>query len=184
MLNSSNTTVYETEEIALAAIIFYYIDFVMRSSFLLSHIAYFLVVISYPELQKMTLFQMHHVNICGLCQSILYSSWLGSIEPGFNDPNLNFIVCNISEFCSSVFKYSRSYSILVLAFYRLYAVKKFSSYMKFANNLKATALTGAINWIIPIILFFSNKYATGSEPGYFCADGNYSNSFLYTMFKF
>ncbi len=175
-MNSSlpalNTTL-ASGSISIDIIVLSFMDFAARIFFFLTHAAYVLLVLSYAELQKITLFQMHHVNIIGLFQSVMYTSWLGSVTPALNNEYWNNVVCLISEFCSSVFKYARSYSIFVLALYRLYAVVSFTNYKAVANNVWYTLLTGCIAWFIPIVLFFANKYATGSEPGYFCADGRF-----------
>ncbi len=169
---ASNSSI-ESASISTEVLVLTFLDFAARISFFLTHAGYFIIVLTYGELQKITLFPMHHVNIIGLFQSVLYTSWLGSITPALNSEYWNNVVCLISEFCSSVFKYARSYSIFILALYRLYAVLSFTKYKVFSTNIWYTLLSGLISWTIPIILFFSNKYATGSGPGYFCADGNF-----------
>ncbi len=169
LLNQTYDSNIETPFIIL---FFGYIDFLTRISFFIAHFVYFIIVCMIDELKKITYFQMHHINICGLFQSILYVSWLGSVVPSLNNDTWNYIVCQISEFCSSVFKYSRSYSILVLAAYRLIAVYKLNEYKIISKSYKYTVLTGILVWLIPILIFFINKYSTNSGPGYYCADGN------------
>ena len=178
---TSNNTITSSDPFAdasLIVIILYFIDFAMRICFLLTHVAYFIVVILFKSLQKLSYFPLHHINICGLFQGVLYTSWLGSVTPGFSDPYLNEVVCLISEFCSSVFKYSRSYSILVLAIYRLYGAYKPMAYKAFAKDKKFMISSTLFCWIFPSIVFFINKNLTGSVPGYFCSDGLYSHLYF------
>ena len=156
---------------------FGYVDMIMRSSFLVTHVIYFIIIWLVPKLKTIEFFQMHQVNVCGLFQSFLYTSWIGSVVPALSSEYANFIVCQISEFCSSVFKYSRSYAIFVLACYRIIAVYKFHSYKSFSRSYMYTIVTSAFVWITPILIFFIDKYLTGSGPGYFCADGCLNLSF-------
>lgn len=176
LYKSSNTTTPSSDPMADASflvIFLYFIDFGMRICFFLTHVAYFTVVFLYKGLQKLTYFPLHHINICGFCQGVLYVSWLGSVTPRLNDPYWNNVVCLISEFCSSVFKYSRCHSIFVLAIYRVYGAYRPMAYKVFAQDKKIMVGTTLFCWIFPTIVFFTNKNLTGSVPGYFCSDGLY-----------
>ena len=82
-------------------------------------------------------------------------------------------MCKLSEASYAILRYTRSYSIVVIAVYRALAVYRINLYKKIALSLKFSILSAIFTWIITIIIFLLNKYSTGAIPGkIICFDGS------------
>ncbi len=151
------------------------INIYSRYAFLISNLAYFVIIACFKRTRKVSFFQVHHINLIGLLQSILITSWSFNANPNFENEQINRLLCFISELLWGTLKYIRAYSVLVLAYYRYLAVFKPIIYKKISKSLKYSLFTALLSWIISFLIFFISKYSTGSSAGFECSDGNGSN---------
>ena len=102
-----------------------------------------------------------------------------------NDPNLNKVLCVISEVAWALLKTLRTYSIGLIAVYRLIAVFKPALFKKINKSL--WYLIGSILsiYLICIIIYLVPKYVLNTTYGYlYCFDGfsKNKNDSLYYFF--
>lgn len=161
-----------------------FLDNTTRSFSLIIHTIYFIIVFTHSkQMIQLSLFHMHHVNIIGFMSALHYSMWINSVQPQFADPILNRVFCSMAETAFAVFKFTRAYSILGLALYRVLAVFKLNMYKRVCESYSFTALSTALIWLCGIVVFLIGKYAVNTQPGpILCIDGsspNQLNSILY-----
>ena len=111
-----------------------YIDTATRFIVLGTGVCYFILVMAFKHLRKITFFQMHHVNFIGLIQGIILSAWSFNIYPALGNKILDEVFCFVSEILWGTLKNARAYAVLVLALYRYGAIFKASSYKKVSES--------------------------------------------------
>lgn len=161
-----------------------FLDNATRAFSLIIHTIYFIIVFTHQkQMIQLSLFHMHHVNIIGLMSALHYSMWINSVQPLFPDPILNRVFCSMAETAFAVFKFTRAYSILGLALYRVLAVFKINLYKQVCESYSFTVVTTALIWLCGIFVFLIGKYAVNTIPGpILCIDGSSPyqlNSILY-----
>jgi hypothetical protein len=176
-INNNTSSIANTFEISI-----HYLDIISRFMVLFSNITYFIIIFSFKKLKNITYFQMHHVNLIGLIQGIILTSWSFNIYPAIGDPILDAILCYISEILWGTLKHIRAYSVLVLAMYRYVAVFNATYFKTFSKCYKYLILSSLFVWLIPFILYFITKYSTNSTYGLFCRDGFNTNTTLFITY--
>lgn len=148
------------------------IDNASRMILLATHTLYLFIVIFFKEFQKVSYFNMTHINIIGFLTGIHYCLWINKKFPTFDDIKLNEILCSVSEVVWAVFKYARAYSILVLAVYRYIAVYRAKSFSQISRSIVYAVLSSVLVWLVSGIIFLIAKYSGQSYPGLIiCYDG-------------
>lgn len=87
------------------------VDYSFRGLCFVIHAIYFLIVLFTKELQKISLIHMHHTNLIGLLTGFHYSIWIAWVQPATPYPELNVVLCTISDAFWAIIKYARCYSI-------------------------------------------------------------------------
>ena len=153
-------------------------DIIFRVAALGAHIFYFLVVIFIKEMRSISLLYMHQVNFYGLLFILHFVCYIGVTRPSFQDQALNDVLCTMSEILWSSLKYLRSYSVLLLALFRMVAVMKGQMFKKWVNSSKITLFTVIFSVILSIGFTFIFKFAFRNTSGsFYCYDG-YSPVFV------
>ena len=138
-----------------------------------TNLLYFIIVSKLKILRKISLFTTHHVNLIGLVQSILVSSWSFNSYPIFQNEYSNKMLCFISEMLWTSLKYTRAYSILILALYRYLSVFNKKYFKKISNSIKFTILTGLLPRLISFWnIFYFKIFNWNYTFGFMCLDGN------------
>ena len=138
---------------------------------LIANIVYFLVLIRFKRLQKLSYYHIHHINFIGLAQSVLIVSYAFFVYPAFDNLIANQIMCYISETLWGTLKFVRAYSTMILAMYRYCAVFERIFFNTLSSSIKWTILTTAFSWSISFFIYFISKYLIGTTYGIFCLDG-------------
>lgn len=154
-----------------------FIDYTARALCLFIHIGYFFIVAFSKDLKKIPLIPMHHTNLIGLLTAIHYCIWITWNEPDTGNNTINNVLCHTSETFWALTKFSRSFSILILAIYRLVAVFRVTLFKKIVENLKLYLATVFLVWFVSAIVFLIAKFSSHTLPGLiFCYDGYSPNS--------
>lgn len=149
-----------------------WVDYSFRILFLVVHLAYFLVVAVFRDLQKISLIHMHHTNLIGLLSGIHYCIWIAWGQPATGNPIADDILCHISEIFWSTSKTARCYSILVLAIYRLIAVYRINLFKQIVKSMRVYLISIFMVWFIPALIFILAEFTSHAQPGYIiCYDG-------------
>lgn len=147
-------------------------DYSFRIVFLLVHLAYFLVVGLFRELQKISLIHVHHTNLIGLLTGMHYCIWIAWSRPVTGDALADSILCHISEAFWALSKVARCYSILILAVYRLIAVYRINLFKRILKSTRVYFLSIFLVWLFPALIFVLSKFVSRSQPGLImCYDG-------------
>lgn len=158
-----------------------FIDYSARAFCLFVHSVYFILVLSQQELRKLSLIHMHHTNILGLITGLTYCIWIPWTLPNTGNKQLDSILCSFSELLWALIKFTRSYSIAVLAVYRLIAVYRVNLFKKIVKNIKLYVLSILMVWLVSSAVFFIGKYSSNTGPGpIYCIDGS-SPVFINTL---
>jgi large-conductance mechanosensitive channel len=136
---------------------------------LISNIVYFLILVFLKDVKKVSLFQIHHINMIGFFQNALVIAWSFYKNEKYYETSS---LCYISEILWGTLKFVRAYLVLILALYRYFAVKKPTFYKKVHTSFKYAIVTGSIPWLTSFCIFFISKYSIKSTSGYMCLDGN------------
>lgn len=159
----------------------------MFSSFsvLVSNLVYFLLLLIKRKLNKLSYVHIHQINLVGLFQGILVTSWSFSFRFQIEDETLYQVVCFTSELLWGTLKHVRAYSVMTLAIYRYMAVFHNLIYKKISASYKYIILSILFAWIFPIVTFLIVKYATRSKSNEtFCLDGQNENiNMIYVYFS-
>lgn len=119
-----------------------------------------------------SLIHMHHTNFIGLLTAVHYCVWIAWITPSTGNATINNIVCSISEAFWAVTKFARSYSILVLAIYRLVAVFRITLFKRIVKSVRIYVITVLAVWLVSAVIFICAKFSSFTEPGLIlCYDG-------------
>ncbi len=138
---------------------------------LIANIVYFLALIIFKRLQKLSYFHIHHINFIGLVQSVMIVSYAFFFYPAFDNLVADQILCYISETLWGTLKFVRAYSTMILSIYRYCAVFKRIFFNTLSSSIKWTILTAAFSWFISFVIYFISKYLIGTTYGLFCLDG-------------
>ena len=148
---------------------------------LVLHLVYFIIVIFSDELKKRTYLYANHAIAASIFYPILMTIYLFISYPNTADPNLNRILCTLTEIGWVFTKYIRMYSILLIALYRYLAVFYIKWYKKINDSNVLLISPLIIVWVISIFCPIVSKliFQTDVSPS-MCLDGN-SQSFGMTL---
>jgi hypothetical protein len=148
---------------------------------LVLHLIYFLLIFLSDELKKRTYLYANHAIVASIFYPILMTIYLFITYPNTADPNINRILCTVSEIGWVFSKYIRMFSILLIALYRYIAVFKITWYKKINDSYVLLISPLVLIWIISIGCPIASKFIfqTGVSPS-MCLDGN-SQSFGMTL---
>ena len=131
-MNKSNSSAkfVPDDSIRLAVDVIFQLDTVIRFSSAFIHIFYFWLVFKIAELRKLSLLYVHHANVISFMFNLHYLVYYHYVHPDLGDERLNEIMCVVSEVFWAMLKLLRTYSIALIAVYRLIAVFKIGLYKK------------------------------------------------------
>ncbi|CAF1076962.1 unnamed protein product [Brachionus calyciflorus] len=153
-----------------------YLDYAVRILAVLVHLIYIYFMFRVKKFRSRTYFYMHNVIIVSLVYVFHYACYTGTGGPTFRSLELNLFFCYLSEQIWSILKYMRAFSILLLAFYRLIAVKNINLYKKMNSGLSFILFSILGSLITSLILTFVLKYAFNTTYSvYFCSPGYSDN---------
>lgn len=149
------------------------------------HIFYFVLIFKIRSMRTKTSFYAHHVNLVSFLFNLHYIVYYDYVRPNFKSELANRVMCTLSEVIWAVLKNLRTYSIALIAFYRLLALFK-NSYYKFINSSVMSLLLPL--WVVyawVVGLFVVTKCSLGTTYGpLYCFDGYsaaFFNSFVYFL---
>lgn len=183
-MNSTNITLFSPDILTVLVVdLLFYIDTAIRFSSALIHLFYFLMIYLIPDLQNKTLIFVHHSNVISFCFNLHYLLYFNFVHPNFNNQHLNDTLCFISEVVWALLKVLRTYSVALIATYRLIAVFK-PNYFKFINKTRSYFIINfIIVYLFSIFNYIISKYWFKTTYGYlYCFDGfsaNYEASLHY-----
>ena len=179
--SSNGTNSSQSMSIDLFTQIMNHVDQVNRIVSALLFIIYFLLVICLKELRTLNLLYVHHANFVGFLFVLMYLVYFNAMLPNTGNAQLNDALCQLTEYIWGILKYLRAYSILLIALYRLAAVK-YVNLFKLVNKSYFNILVPiAVEWLFSVVHFLAIKFAFGTTYGNsFCIDG-YSTSFESTL---
>lgn len=184
---STNQTFVQEGLTVLIVNIIFYIDTVIRFFSALTHIVYFGSIVVISELRSRALLLVHHANLIGFLFNLHYLYYFNYVHPSFADSALNESLCVLSEVSWALLKTLRTYSIALIAVYRLIAVFKVNLFKKINKSLWFQFGSILIIYLICAILFVSAKYGFRTTYGYlYCFDGYSSideDSFSYFLIQ-
>jgi hypothetical protein len=165
----------------------HYYHVISSVSVLISNLTYFMILLINSKRNKLSYIHMHHINMIGLIQGILMTSWsFNYLIPPIRDSNLNNILCFTSEILWGTLKHIRAYTVLNLALFRYSAVFYNGIYKRISSKFKYIIGCLLFAWIVPLSLFFITKYTTKStstNEKMFCLDGyNRQSKLMYIYF--
>ena len=148
------------------------VDLIVRSLALLSHTAYFLTVFLVKKLRAFSLLYLHMVNLYGFLFILHFAFYMGSSMPNFRDEKLNKVLCSMSELVWAASKFLRSFSILLLAVFRMFAVKHNHHFKKWSTSTPLILSPIAMVIIVSVALVVATKFSFNTSHGPpFCYDG-------------
>ena len=152
-----------------------YIDLIIRCVATAIFLAYFALVACYKEQRKASLVYVHHANFVNLIYTLIFLCFFNSSYPNLGSENVNQAFCQLVEILFGLLKFLRSYSVLLIALYRLAAVYAIDFYRNLNKSTWKIPVSVAIVWLLSTALALSTKYATRTiYHKSFCLDG-YSN---------
>lgn len=177
VFNFLNTTyVLNFDSVLTTAYVVNYIDYVVRVIAVLIHLIYIYFMFRVKKFRNRSYFYMHFVVIVSLLYCLHYVFYINTGGPSFGSLELNLVFCFISEQMWSILRYLRAFSILLLAMYRLFAVKNINLYKKMNSGLSFIYMSIGVSVLFAVFLTFLIKYALNTTYSvYFCSPG-YSNS--------
>lgn len=170
--NGSSTPAPQVFASNLFVTILTYVDYVNRILSMLIFFTYLVLVIKLPFLRHKSLLYVHHSNLVGFMFCVMYIFYFSHTMPSTSSASLNLIFCIMSEVFWSISKYLRSYSILLIAIYRLMAVF-FLDAFKFMNaSYILLYIPIFVIWIFSFIVFVATKFPFQTTYGnLYCIDG-------------
>ena len=170
--NNNSTTVPANLVITILA----YVDSANRVATTLAFIFYFALVLLTKKLRSLSLLYVHHANFVGFLFVLMYMIYFATNAPNSNDPNLNDLLCRITETAWGVLKYLRFYSVLLIAIYRLAAVYFIEKFKLINRSRLALIAPIALVWLLSTSFYLAIKFAFGTTYGnLFCIDGFSTN---------
>ena len=171
----NSTYVLNFDSVFTTAYVINYMDYAVRVIALIIHLIYIYLMFRVKKFRNKSYFYMHFVIIISLLYCLHYTLYIGTGGPSFGSLQLNLIFCYISEQVWSILRYLRAISILLLAMYRLFAVKNINLYKKMNSGQSFIFLSMFFSVIFSIMLTFIMKYILNTTYSvYFCSPG-YSN---------
>ena len=157
------------------------INIVVAIITLVLHLVYFIIIIFSEELKKRTYLYANHAILASIFYPILLTIYLFISYPNTADPNINRILCTLTEIGWVFSRYIRMYSILLIALYRYLAVFYIKWYKKINDSNVLLISPLIIVWIISIFCPIVSKliFQTDVSPS-MCLDGS-SQSFGLTL---
>ena len=148
------------------------IDLTVRCVSSVIFLAYFLLVAWFKDQRTVNLFYVHHANFVNLIYTLIYLSFFNSTSPNLGSEHLNDIFCHLVEILFGLLKFLRSYSVLLIALYRLSAVYAIDFYRQLNNSCFKIILPVVIVWLLSLMLAISTKYASNTTYSQsLCLDG-------------
>lgn len=149
-----------------------YVDYVNRILSMLIYITYAVFVVKYKFLRHKSLIYVHHSNLVGFLFCVMYIFYFGSSLPATSNSYANLVFCVMSEIIWSLLKYLRSYSILLIALYRLLAVFFIQLFKFFNRSYWLLLMPILLSWIFSGVVFVATKYGFHTTYGsLYCIDG-------------
>ena len=153
------------------------VDEVNRVLATLSFVVYFFFVLLIKELRTLSLFYVHHANLVGFIFVIMYMIYFKSTSPVTSDPAWFVPLCTITEVIWGLLKYLRSYSVILIAFYRLAAVFYPELFKKINKSYITILVPISFIWMLSGLVFAATKFGFNTTYGaLFCIDGYSTNS--------
>ena len=136
------------------------------------HLVYFVIIIFSEELKKRTFLYANHAILASIFYPMFMTIYTYITYPNTADPNINRILCTVSEIGWIFSNYIRMFSILLIALYRTLAVFKITWYKKINESYVLLISPLIIIWIISIGCPIAAKFIfeTGVSPS-LCLDG-------------
>lgn len=185
---SYNVTTYDEfndldSRVQLAIDIFYQIDRLIRVLSTLVHLFYFVLIFKIKELQTRNLFYVHHANLVSFLFNLHYMLYFRHVKPSFESSAISELACDISELLWAMLKILRTYSIALIAFYRLIAVYRINLFNQFNQSMTKIFVPLVLTYVWATFIILTTKLAFNTTHGYFyCYDGyseRYSDSLKY-----
>lgn len=150
-----------------------YVDLSIRTLGILVFLAYFLLTAIKNDLRNFKLLYVHHINFANFIYVLILVSYFNSTKPSLSSAYLNELVCQVNEIIWPIVDYLRSFSVLLLAFYRFLAVYYSSTLFKYINQTRLRILVPVLFiWLIATALAFITKFSMNTTYGQpFCRDG-------------
>ena len=144
---------------------------------LVLHLVYFVIIIFSEELKKRTFLYANHAMVASIFYPMFMTIYSFISYPNTADPNLNSLLCSLSEIGWIFSNYIRMFSILLIALYRYLAVFKITWYKKINDSYVLLITPLVLIWVISIgcPIAAKNMFQTKVSPS-MCLDG-YSLSF-------
>ena len=154
-----------------------YADLFLRLIGLIIHLIYFYLVLRVKELRFRSLIYIHQINFYGLIFMLHYMCYVTTNTPNLDNQLLNAFLCEASEFVWATTKFLRSYSILLLAIFRMLAVVKIKWFTMWAKSNMIIALSIGVEYALSLSIVFVSKHLFGTTHGkFYCQDG-FSDTF-------
>ena len=149
-----------------------YIDLTVRCLSFSIFVMYFLLVIFLRELRRSNLFYVHHANFINMIYVLIYLSFFNSTVPTLGSAFWNDFFCRFVEILFGFLKFQRSYSVLLIAFYRVTAVYAINFHKKINKTNLNIMLPVLLSWILSLVLALATKFAFNtSYSSSLCVDG-------------
>jgi hypothetical protein len=163
-------------------IIFQLDSFIRIASFII-HSIYFYLIYKLKIMRTKPSLYTHHANLIGFLFNLHYIIYWSKIHPKTSNPAIDHILCSISEQIWSILKTLRTYSIALIALYRLIAVFKIKLYNKINKSYCTLMIPLFLMYCCVLIISLANKFIFETTYGYlYCFDGYskiFFNSFMY-----
>jgi hypothetical protein len=128
--------------------------------------------VAFKEMRTLNLLYVHHANAVGFVFVLMYLIYFSTSAPNSTSAYLNDLLCKITEFVWGIIKYLRSYSVLLIALYRLAAVNFIETFKLVNRSYLSITLPIIVCWIVSIALFLATKYGFNTTYGsLYCIDG-------------
>ena len=182
---SSNNTVYNiTDGLQTFVNILLGLDIASRCLSLASHLVYFIIILSIKELRAISLIYMHQVNFYGLLFILHFCAYIGTNNPVFENQTLDVVLCTMSEIAWSALKYLRSYSVLLLAIFRMVAVVNSHLFRKWVKSPKWIVSCMMAQILLCVLLTVLSKLVIQTTYGDVLCDDGYNVNFYVGLYYF
>ena len=177
VLPSNNTDYNITDGLQTFVNVLLGIDIASRCLSLVSHLVYFIIILSIKELRAVSLIYMHQVNFYGLLFVLHFCAYIGSNNPVFDNQTADVVLCTMSEIAWSALKYLRSYSVLLLAIFRMVAVVNSHLFRKWVKSPKWIVSCMVAQILLCMLLTILSKFVIQTTYGTVLCDDGYSSDF-------
>ncbi|RNA17264.1 hypothetical protein BpHYR1_010238 [Brachionus plicatilis] len=161
-----------------------YIDIAVRFVSVCVHLVYAAIVLNVKKLRNSSYMLMHHVNLVSFIYVLQYMAFISQRTLLFgNLITLEIVLCTISELSWSVFRFLRTYSILLLAIYRYISVNNIQLLRKL-NRKKNLLLIICCTWLAALLLTLVLKFSLSTTYSVFFCSPGYSDSIVLILINF